>query len=32
VSVSFQVNGAAVFDATPTACTINGQACTGLGG
>ncbi|GAA0948612.1 cellulose binding domain-containing protein [Virgisporangium aurantiacum] len=31
VSVSFQVNGAAVFDATPTACTINGQACTGLG-
>lgn len=32
VSVSFQVNGAAVFDATPTACTINGQSCTGLGG
>jgi hypothetical protein len=32
VSVSFQVNGAAVFDATPTACTIDGQACTGLGG
>jgi hypothetical protein len=32
VSVSFQVNGAAVFDATPTACTINGQACTGLDG
>lgn len=32
VSVSFQVNGAAVFDATPTACAIDGQACTGLDG
>jgi hypothetical protein len=32
VSVSFQVNGAAVLDATPTACTIDGQLCAGLAG
>lgn len=27
VTVTFQVNGATVFDATPTACTINTQPC-----
>jgi hypothetical protein len=32
VTVTFQVNGAAVFDATPTACSIDGRACTGLAG
>jgi hypothetical protein len=32
VPVTFQVNGAAVFDATPTACAIDGRACTGLSG
>lgn len=30
VSITFQVNGAAILDATPTACTIDGQACSGL--
>jgi hypothetical protein len=27
VTVTFQVNGAAVLDATPTACTVDGVAC-----
>lgn len=32
VTVTFQVNGAAVFDATPTACSVDGRPCTGLAG
>jgi hypothetical protein len=31
VTVSFRVSGAALLDATPTACTIDGRPCQGLG-
>ncbi|GAA0726493.1 hypothetical protein GCM10010199_38100 [Dactylosporangium roseum] len=31
VTVSFRVNGAALLDATPTACTVDGRPCEGVG-
>ncbi|GAA2642432.1 hypothetical protein GCM10010399_90460 [Dactylosporangium fulvum] len=31
VTVSFRVNGAALLDMTPTACTIDGRPCAGVG-
>jgi hypothetical protein len=31
VTVSFRVGGAALLDATPTACTIDGNPCQGVG-
>jgi hypothetical protein len=31
VTVSFRVSGAALLDATPTACTVDGRPCQGVG-